>query len=1069
MRRKHIFGVVILALLLAAALCAPAGAFSSEPAGWASGQIEHLTEAGLLDWRLYTASKAPTDAINRGDFCQMLVNLVQMEGDWEKTGQVDPVADGYFTDETGVDSNYGMYYGAAYGITEGSSKNGRRVADANSKLTREQAAKMMCAAIDALETYGGVPAPREGAGKSYADQGQISSWAVDSVARASATGILQGDSSGRFNPKGTLTWQEACVMVDRLYTSAETAVKAKRAEQGIHMMDTAFEMDADKYLNQSANRLYALENNGKQSVLSISNGSDRGVRLETYNADGSSAGIRTIPWELDTCGAFCETGDAYYLAFGQNNMEENGSKTVYRIVKYDRSWNRLGAADISNCYTTAPFDFSRHSALVEDNGTLILHTSRQRYLTPKDGLRHQSNFTAKVRTSDMAVIYQSDTFDKVNYTSHSFAQYVAFDGGLPVYADHGDAYPRGFNLSVESAQGGKRQQNFFPFSGATGDNTTNAVPGGLGVSGSSYLFAGASSPQKGGDSLKKANAFLAVIPKSGGQAQIKWLTSLPSDGSAFVNDVKLVEVNNNTFVVLWQVTHPGKHFYKFDELQYAVFDGQGNQVGTTRSLPGYVAPSTAEDPSVYGSRIVWAKAELDVSDSYSSRKNRYIQIFELDINANSATAETRPSGDAKDPDKTEKPDDTKISARPDAKYPTAECEVNGLRITRTDVADGGQTAYYREDWDGNWLEVSLSGNTLQFTGCVKDPHTSAVLAVGSARAEGFITSGVPFSLTAQPQSADFAGKAVSAGTRGDGEMAYTTFRSGVGLKAALDGQGNPTLQISLPSWLKGNSAPGQTQTPGQTGTETPKTTEKLPYFPETLAVEVGEQHNMFAYLMGSSGSVRIVSSNPEIAGIENGTYLCGYAPGTAVVTATVTLGEKVASGKCTVTVTGQSQAPQQPETPDTPADPGQTGEVEYVKGVICTKLPADGVVTSYREEYNGTWMQIDVVNGSTVRFTGMMPDDFGGRYNYAVVRAFGVQAETPLRAGSTFTVDAQVNAAGLATMYASGQGPSMLSAMICQNYKPGDSAFAGYGFQSGASVALVSDGSGGIAFRVTRR
>lgn len=126
MRRKHIFGVVILALLLAAALCAPAGAFSSEPAGWASGQIEHLTEAGLLDWRLYTASKAPTDAINRGDFCQMLVNLVQMEGDWEKVGKVNPVADGYFTDVSSVDSDYGMYYGAAFGITEGTTQNGRR-------------------------------------------------------------------------------------------------------------------------------------------------------------------------------------------------------------------------------------------------------------------------------------------------------------------------------------------------------------------------------------------------------------------------------------------------------------------------------------------------------------------------------------------------------------------------------------------------------------------------------------------------------------------------------------------------------------------------------------------------------------------------------------------------------------------------------------------------------------------------------------------------------------------------------------------------------------------------------
>lgn len=484
---------LLLSACMVLALCLPVEAFSKEPSSWAAEQIKHLEDAGLLSWQLYTSSRAPTDAIDRGDFCQMLVNLIQMEGDWEKIGKVDPVADGYFADISGVDADYGMYYGAAFGITEGSTKNGRRVADAGSRLTREQAAKMICAAIDALETYGGVPAPQEGPGKSFTDQGSISAWAAGSVARASAMGILQGDTGGRFNPRGTLTWQEACVMVDRLYTSAEAAVKARRAEQGIHMMDTAFDLYADKYIRQSTNRLYALENGGQRSVLSINNGAEKSVQVETYTAGGTSAGVKTIPFELSTCGGFYEGPDNYYLAFGEDNMEENDSKTVYRVVKYDKSWGRLGAADISNCYTTAPYDFSRHTAMAEENGTLVLHTSRQRYLTRNDGLRHQSNFTAKIRTSDMAVIYQSDTFDKSNYTSHSFAQYVAFDGGRPVYVDHGDAYPRGFNLSVE----GGRQQNFFPFSGATGDNTTNAVPGGLGISGSNYLFAGASSPQKG--------------------------------------------------------------------------------------------------------------------------------------------------------------------------------------------------------------------------------------------------------------------------------------------------------------------------------------------------------------------------------------------------------------------------------------------------------------------------------------------------------------------------------------------------------------------------------------------
>ena len=196
MRQKRYFICLLPALLLAAALCLPARAFSKEPSSWAAEQCKHLEDVGLLDWQLYTGSTDPASAINRGAFCQMLVSLVQMEGDWEKIGMVEPVPSDYFAD-TDADFGFAMYYGASIGITEGTIKNGQRETDARGKLTREQAAKMMCAAIDALETYGGVPAPQEGEGKTYTDQSSISAWAVDSVARASRMGVLQGDSSGK--------------------------------------------------------------------------------------------------------------------------------------------------------------------------------------------------------------------------------------------------------------------------------------------------------------------------------------------------------------------------------------------------------------------------------------------------------------------------------------------------------------------------------------------------------------------------------------------------------------------------------------------------------------------------------------------------------------------------------------------------------------------------------------------------------------------------------------------------------------------------------------------------------
>lgn len=816
MRMKHYFYTCILSTLLAATLCVPAAAFSGESAGWAAEQLQHLQNDGLLDWGIYTDSIAPTDAIRRGDFCQLLVNIIQTEGDWNKVQIVTPAEDGYFDDLSSDSSwGYGMHYGVAYGITSGNYENGRYIADAATKLTREQAAKMMCALIDALETYGGVPAPQEGERHTYTDQAAISGWAKEYVARASALGILQGNSDGSFNPQGTLTWQEACVMVDRAYRTAQEAVKERKAERGIQLNSTAMDISAAHYPQGSEN-LYALEHNGQKSVLSVESGA---VNLETYNSDGTSAGVKNIPIELEKCGGFYEGAENYYLAFGQGNMEESSSKTVFRIVKYDKDWNRIGAADISDCYTTEPFRHTSHLGMAEDNGTLVFHTARLRYLTTDDNLRHQSNFTAKIRISDMSVIQKSETFPQ-NHVSHSFAQYTAFDNGLPVYIDHGDAYPRGFALNVENEQGSCRELKFFSFSGAIGDNTTNAVPGGMGISADNYLFLGASSAQDGNDSLKKANVFLSVIPKSSGQPQTKWLTNFPADEQEYVNNLWFVQVNNNTFVAMWQSTRPGGNFCKFGSFQYAVFNGQGEQVGETRSLPNYIVPRS--DPSVYGNRIIWAQPELDISGRYNVRKSRYMQIFELEIDANGEVTqkpqpETNPDkptnpdtskkpGTSGDSDNSGKFDDDDLSVNPN--YPTRTDEVNGISITRTDIEDGGKTMYYREDWgNGNFMVVSLEDSMLQFSVCnMEGNHTRGILAAGTAvdKTEFFVKPGSPATAISAVDSSKLAGKRLNilVGTAANEDYAYTTFRSGVGVEIGLDENGTPALWVKLPFWLK---------------------------------------------------------------------------------------------------------------------------------------------------------------------------------------------------------------------------------------------------------------------------
>ena len=107
----------------------------------------------------------------------------------------------YFDDvasETGYGGRYNVYTAASYGLTEGALVDGRRLADCDSNLTREQAAKMMCALVDALEKYTGAKLEETSAPKAFADGETISPWARESVDRASALGLLKGDEAGRF-------------------------------------------------------------------------------------------------------------------------------------------------------------------------------------------------------------------------------------------------------------------------------------------------------------------------------------------------------------------------------------------------------------------------------------------------------------------------------------------------------------------------------------------------------------------------------------------------------------------------------------------------------------------------------------------------------------------------------------------------------------------------------------------------------------------------------------------------------------------------------------------------------
>ena len=147
---------------------------------------------------------------------------------------------------------------------------------------------------------------------------------------------------------------------------------------------------------------------------------DGKVVIEDYSSDFAFQSSRTVAPELPIWGGFF-AGSAYnFLIFGQQNPGESDSTEVIRVVKYDKDWNRLGAASLRGARTTIPFD-AGSLRCDEYGGYLYIRTCHEMY-TSSDGLNHQANLTMAVRQSDMSIT--DSYYDVMNisygYVSHSF-------------------------------------------------------------------------------------------------------------------------------------------------------------------------------------------------------------------------------------------------------------------------------------------------------------------------------------------------------------------------------------------------------------------------------------------------------------------------------------------------------------------------------------------------------------------------------------------------------------------------------------------------------------------------
>lgn len=408
------------------------------------------------------------------------------------------------------------------------------------------------------------------------------------VATCYAAKLLTGGDGGKFNGENTMTRAEAAAVMSRLLDLREASrpqsSTAGPLKSGLDWKDASRFGRLDNSVSRPktgyAIGYYTIANgDGTVSGLVVNDGTNT-ISVERFDASGNVVSTKELSWELPIFGTFFAGKTYNYLVFGQMNENQNDSQEVWRVVQYDKAWNRVGAvsANGGQTYTKQPFRSTvARMAETEDGSTVVLYAARTRY----DG--HQSNITFLMNATPFQMqTIMGEEFPS-NHVSHSFGQFVQFDGDTMVTVDHGDAYPRAFVLQADG-----KELELFKFAGNIGENVTNAIGSGFECSKDGYLFLGCSTAQT--DSAQNWKVALFYTDKNLGPVKLNWLT----DGSTSVKCARLVKLDDNTFTAMWG---------EDNTLYYQVLDGSGQPTGQVETIPNTPMPPT--QPVVQNGRIYW--------------------------------------------------------------------------------------------------------------------------------------------------------------------------------------------------------------------------------------------------------------------------------------------------------------------------------------------------------------------------------------------------------------------------------------------------------------------------------
>jgi len=328
--------------------------------------------------------------------------------------------------------------------------------------------------------------------------------------------------------------------------------------------------------------------------------------VETYDQDFNFLSGKTIPLELPVFGGVRMDTDYNFVVVGQDNLNEDDSVEVFRIIRYTKDWQKVDHASLFGANTYIPFDAG--SLRFDRSGDILYIRTAHEMYDSGDGLHHQANVMISVRISDMTV---TDELTRVlnrnyGYISHSFNQFVRVDGDTLLAVDHGDALPRSVVLIKYGKKAGEEQfygrvsyVNALPIADSTYHyNDTGVSVGGFECSSTDYLIAGSAYDMSETVDLMYAhrNIFVTATPKDNFTDEgtvLHWLTNYSESDGVEVSPPHMLKVSADKFLLTW--TEDGT-------LKYCFLNGKGQLDGSVKTMAGSLSDCV---PIKVGRYAVW--------------------------------------------------------------------------------------------------------------------------------------------------------------------------------------------------------------------------------------------------------------------------------------------------------------------------------------------------------------------------------------------------------------------------------------------------------------------------------